>query len=145
MILGDHAGHLVPQLVAWCGSSSGCKCLIAQPTVLCEAVGCAAACSYSCVTEANLPAWSWRGNGSQDVGSCLLDRERGCLAGLLHWNGSSSTSSTHSAHDGPSPAPPVSMGAGKVEGAIGASAPGVSAGASVMEVSVAAISSSDAR
>ena len=111
-----------PRLVAWCGSSLGCKCLIAQPAALCEVVGCVAACSYSCMMEANLPTWSWRGNGSQDVGSCLIDRERGCLASLLHWNGSSLTSSTCSAHDGPSPAPPVSIGAGREEVAIGASA-----------------------
>ena len=35
------------------------------------------------------------------------------------------------------------MGAGRVEGAIRASAPGVSAGASMMEVSATAISSSE--
>ena len=72
--------------------------------------------------EANLPSWSWRGNGSRDVGSHLLDREWGRLASLLCWNGSSSTASTCSAHSGPSPAPPDSRGAGGEGRAIGASA-----------------------
>ena len=111
-----------PRLVACCGSRSGCKCLITQPATLCGVVGCAAACSYSRITEANLPSWSWRGKGSWDVGSCLIDWEWGCLAGLLLWNGSSSPASTRSAHDRPSPAPPVSIGAGRERGAIRASA-----------------------
>ena len=60
--------------------------------------------------------------GCLHAGSHLLDRERGHLAGLPCWNGSSPTSSTCSAHDGPSPPPTVSIGAGREGVAVGASA-----------------------
>ena len=86
--------------------------------------------------EASLPSLSRRGKGSGGFGLRLLDCDRVRFAGLLLWNTSSLPASICSAHDWPSPAPPVSMGAGVEEGATGAPAPGVSStGASTMGVS----------
>ena len=134
-----------PRHVAFCGSRSECKCIIARPATLCGAAGCAAAYSYSCETEASLPSLSWRRKGSRGFGSRLRDWEWVCLAGLLLWNDLSSPASICSAHNWPSPAPPVSMGAGVEEGATGASAPGVSsAGASMTGVSATAASATGA-
>ena len=87
--------------------------------------------------EVSLPSLSWRGKGSCGFGSCLLDWERGCFTGLLLWKASCSPASICSAHDWPSPALPVSMGAGVEEWVTGASAPWVSpTGASTIGVSV---------
>ena len=71
--------------------------------------------------------------GKGSVGLCLrlLNWDRRRFVGLSCWNSSSTPASMHSAHDWPSPALPVSMGAGVSERA------GVSVtGASVTGVSV---------
>ena len=86
--------------------------------------------------EASLPSASWRGKGSLGPVSCLLDQERGCFRGLAHWNSASVLVSTCLAQVWPSPAPPVSIGAGVSEqegpstgaSCIGGSSAGVSCG-----------------
>ena len=86
--------------------------------------------------EASLPSASWRGKGSLGPVSRLLDWEREHFRGLTHWNLASALVSTHSAQVWPSPAPPVSIGAGvsgwegPVTGAscMGGSSAGVSCG-----------------
>ena len=62
--------------------------------------------------EASLPSSSRRGKGSLGPASHLLDWEWGCFRGLAHWNSASALVSTCSAQVWPSPAPPVSIGAG---------------------------------
>ena len=73
--------------------------------------------------------------------SRFLDRDRRRFAGLCSWNSASRPASTCAAQDWPSPALPVSMGAGVSERGLleaGASAAGVSvAGGSTTGVSVA--------
>ena len=65
--------------------------------------------------EVSLPSVSWRGKGSAGPISHLLDWERGCFRGLAHLNSASKLVSTHLAQVWPSPAPPVSIGAGVSE------------------------------
>ena len=88
--------------------------------------------------EASLPSSSWRGKGSLGPVSRLLDWERGHFGDLAHWNLASALVSTCSAQVWPSPAPPVSIGAGVLgrEGQV--------IGASDMESSSAGVSSGGA-
>ena len=62
--------------------------------------------------EVSLPSTSWRGKGSLGPVSHLLDWERGHFGGLAHRNSALTLVSTRSAQVWPSPAPPVSIGAG---------------------------------
>ena len=89
--------------------------------------------------EASLPSSSWRGKGSLGPVSHLLDWKRGHFGSLAHWNLASALVSTCSAQVWPSPAPPVSIGAGvsgwegPAAGAsdMGGSSAGVSCGGAV--------------
>ena len=65
--------------------------------------------------EGSLPSTSRRGKGSLSPASHLLDWEQGRFGGLACQNSASALVSTLSAQVWPSPAPPVSIGAGVSE------------------------------